>query len=94
MQPNFLSPSTIKSVSLDANGLRIIDLELAIAAKISALFVADFEPGILNSALIGTLAGLSPLRKGALQLVIWASLPATFFAGLGFIAAYMGIIWE
>jgi hypothetical protein len=38
---------TIRSVSREVSGFRNRDGVLAIAAKISARFVADFDPGIV-----------------------------------------------
>jgi hypothetical protein len=57
--------------------LRNTEGVLEIAAKINALFVADFDPGTLNLALIGTDAALNSPRNGALQFVICTSLPST-----------------
>ena len=59
-QPIALSPVIISALSRECNGLRRFDGVFARAAKISARFVADFEPGIVIAAVIG----LSP-RKGA-----------------------------
>jgi len=46
--------------------------------------VADFEPGILNRALIGLLAADNPSRKGAGQFVISTSLPSALCVRLPF----------
>ena len=64
-------------MSREKRGLRYIEGVLDIAAKINALLVADFDPGTLTLALIGTDAALNPLRNGALQLAICSSLPST-----------------
>ena len=87
MHPKLLNPLTIKSVSRDERGFLILDGELASAAKINARLVADFEPGILNRALIGLLAADNPFRKGAGQFVISTSLPSDLCVRLRFIAA-------
>jgi hypothetical protein len=44
---------TIKSASREDRGLRNLDGVLEIAAKIKALLVADFDPGMLIFALNG-----------------------------------------
>ena len=60
---------------------------MAIAANIKALFVADFDPGILIVALIGLLAAVNPPRKGACQLVICPSLPSSVLGSFRFVRA-------
>jgi hypothetical protein len=78
-------PLTIRSVSLEERGLRNIDGVDAIAARIKARLVADFDPGILIDALIGLAAApVRPPRNGARQFVICTSLPSALFLSSGF----------
>ena len=76
MHPKLCKPLTIKSVSREESGFRILDGVVARAARIKARLVADFDPGMLTVADIGLLAAVNPLRKGALQLLICPSLPS------------------
>ena len=54
-QPIALSPAIISALSRECSGLRRVDGVFARAARISARFVADFEPGIVIEAVIGLL---------------------------------------
>jgi len=83
-QPRARKPLTIKSASLEESGLRNLDGVLAMAARIRALFVTDFEPGITTRELIGFAADeVNLLRNGAFQLVICPSLPSAYLSNSG-----------
>jgi hypothetical protein len=85
LQPRLCKPFTIKSVSREKSGFLISDGVVAIAARINARLVADLDPGILTMADIGLLAAVNPLRKGALQLLIY---PKSTFRELNQIGDY------
>ena len=53
VQPIALSHAIISALSRECKGFRRIDGVFASAARISARFVADFEPGIVIAAVIG-----------------------------------------
>jgi len=54
------------------------------AARIRALFVTDFEPGITTRELIGFAADeVNLLRNGAFQLVLCPSLPSAYLSNSG-----------
>ena len=76
MQPKLCNPLTIKSASREDKGLRTLDGVLAIAANIKARLVADFDPGLLIFALIGSPTEDNQPRNGALQFVICTRLPS------------------
>jgi hypothetical protein len=63
--------------------LRKVEGVLAIAARINALFVTDFEPGIDILELSGFAAAeANLLLNGAFQFVICLSLPSAYLSGI------------